>query len=133
MTGEFTVKTAERYELVNITGSVETLIKEKNVQSGLVFIFIPHSTAAILLSEDEPNLKQDWLEFLRKTTSGFNFLHNQIDDNADSHLLSGIVGQGKTLVVEGGKLERGAWQDVFLAEFDGPKNRKIIVKIIADK
>lgn len=132
MNGEFIIKTVERYELANITANVEEQIKEKGVQDGLIFVFIPHSTAAILLTEDEPNLKKDWMEFMRKITSGFNFLHNQIDDNADAHLLSGIIGQGKTLTFAGGKLERGAWQDIFLAEFDGPKNRKVIVKIIPD-
>ncbi|MFC1789662.1 secondary thiamine-phosphate synthase enzyme YjbQ [Patescibacteria group bacterium] len=133
MLNDFHIKTNERYELVNITANVESIIKERGVDGGLVFVSVPHSTAAILLTEDEPNLKKDWLEFLRQMASGFNFLHNQIDDNGDSHLLSGILGQNRSLLIEKGKLEKGFWQEIFLAEFDGPKVRKIIVKIISEK
>jgi len=61
--------------------------------------------------------------------SGFDFQHNRIDNNADSHILSGLVGQGKTLLLKDGNLLRGTWQQIFLAEFDGPRERKIIIKI----
>jgi len=91
---------------------------------------VPHSTAGILLTENEQGLIQDWLNLFKKITSGINFAHNKIDDNADSHLLSGLVGQGKTLVIEDGRLIRGTWQQIFLAEFDGPRQRRILIKII---
>ena len=58
------------------------------------------------------------------------FFHNQIDNNADSHILSGLIGQGKTLIAENGRLLRGTWQQIFLVELDGPRTRKIIVKIV---
>jgi len=127
---EFKISTEERYELVNITDKVEEIVKESGVKDGLALVFAPHSTAGIVLTEDEPGLKKDWLNFLNKTVSGFSFLHNKIDNNADSHILSGLIGQGKVLAVEKGQIIRGVWQDIFLLELDGPRSRKIIVKII---
>jgi len=130
MLKEFNISTKKRYELIDITERVERIVQESNIKNGLVLVFIPHSTAGIVLTEDESGLKEDWLKVLKKLVSGFDFLHNQIDNNADSHILSGLIGQGKTLPIENGELIRGTWQQIFLAEFDGPRTRKIIIKII---
>jgi len=144
---EFQVASQERCQLINITDRVEEVIKEADIKDGQVLVFVPHSTAAILLTENEEGLKRDWLDVLKKIVSGFNFQHDQInetpshfsphpvsqdsaiDNNADSHILSGLVGQGKTLPVQNGRIVRGTWQQIFLAEFDGPKTRKVIIKI----
>ena len=75
-------------------------------------------------------MKEDWLDFLKKLVSGFDFQHNRIDDNADSHLLSGLIGQERILPVKDGQLIRGTWQNIFLLELDGPRNRRVIIKII---
>jgi secondary thiamine-phosphate synthase enzyme len=130
MLKEFNISTKERYQLIDITEKVEEIAQRSGVKDGLVLVFVPHSTAGIILTEDESGLKEDWLKFLKKIVSGFDFLHNRIDNNADSHILSGLVGQGKTLAVEDGKLVRGTWQQIFLAEFDGPRTRKVIIRII---
>ncbi len=130
MNKEFSISTKARYQLIDISAQVEEIIRESKIKNGLAFIFTPHSTAAILLTENESGLKQDWLEVFKKIVSGFDFLHNQIDDNADSHILSGLVGQGKTLAIENNKLIRGTWQQIFLVELDGPKTRKVMVKYL---
>jgi len=130
MLKEFNISTKERYQLIDITEKVEGIVQESEVKDGLVLVFVPHSTAAILLTESEEGLKEDWLDFLKKLVSGFNFQHNRVDDNADSHILSGLVGQERILLVKGGQIIRGTWQQIFLLELDGPRNRKIIVKII---
>ena len=129
MMGEIKISSRERYQLIDITDKVEKIVKESGVKDGLVLVFAPHSTAGILLTENEEGLKEDWLNFLKKLVSGLDFQHNRIDNNADSHILSGLVGQGKTLLLKGGNLLRGTWQQIFLAEFDGPRERKIIIKI----
>lgn len=129
---EFIVLTKERYQLVDITDKVEEIIKKTGIKNGLVSIFVPHSTAAILLTENEEGLKRDWLDVFKKLVSGFSFQHNHLDNNADSHILSGLVGQARILPVEEGRLIRGTWQQIFLAEFDGPKTRKVIIKVIGD-
>lgn len=115
---------------MDITGRVEKIIRESKIESGLSLIFVPHSTAAIILTENESGLLQDWLKVFERLVSGYNFLHNQIDNNADSHILSGLMGQGKTLAIENSKLVRGTWQQIFLAEFDGPRDREVIVKVL---
>ena len=130
MLKEFNIFTKKKYELVDISERVERIVQENNIKDGLVLVFVPHSTAGIVLTEDEPGLKEDWLKVLKKLVSGFDFFHNQIDNNADSHILSGLIGQGKTLIAENGRLIRGTWQQIFLVELDGPRTRKIIVKIV---
>lgn len=132
MIKKFEILTKNRYELINITKKVEEFIKESKVEGGLVLIFVPHSTAGIVLTEDEAGLKNDWLSFLKKIVSGFDFEHNEIDNNADSHIISGFLGQGKTLGIEDGKLIKGTWQDIFLLELDGPRIRKVVVKILTE-
>lgn len=127
---EINISTKERYQLIDITDKVETIVKESSVKDGLVFVFTLHTTAGILLNENEEGLKNDWLKVLGKWVSGFNFEHNKNDNNADAHILAGLIGQEKTLPIEDGKIIRGTWQNIFLAEFDGPRTRKIIVKII---
>ncbi|PIP92367.1 hypothetical protein COW77_00400 [Candidatus Wolfebacteria bacterium CG18_big_fil_WC_8_21_14_2_50_39_7] len=132
MISEINVSSQERYQLIDITDEVEKIVKESGVKDGLVLLFVPHSTAGILLTENEKSLKEDWLDFLKKLVSGFDFQHNRIDDNADSHLLSGFIGQERILPLKGGQIIRGTWQQIFLLELDGPRKRKIIVKIIKD-
>jgi len=132
MISEINISTKEKYQLIDITDEVEKIVKESEVKDGLVLVFVPHSTAGIILTENEPGLKEDWLKFLKKLVSDFDFLHNRIDNNADSHILSGFVGQERVLFVKGGQIIRGTWQQIFLLELDGPRNRKIIVKIIKD-
>ena len=132
MLSEINISTKEKYQLIDITDKVEKIVKQSEVKDGLVLVFVPHSTAGIILTENEPGLKEDWLKFLKKLVSGFNFQHDRIDNNADSHILSGFVGQERVLFVKGGQIIRGTWQQIFLLELDGPRNRKIIVKIIKD-
>lgn len=132
MISEINVSSQERYQLIDITDEVEKIVKESGVKDGLVLLFVPHSTTGILLTENEKSLKEDWLDFLKKLVSGFDFQHNRIDDNADSHLLSGFIGQERILPLKGGQIIRGTWQQIFLLELDGPRKRKIIVKIIKD-
>lgn len=124
---EFNISTQKRYQLVDITNEVEEAVMKSGIKDGAVLIFVPHSTAGILLTENEQGLKKDWLDIFKNMVSETDFRHNAIDNNADSHILSGLVGQGKTLPVKGGKIIRGTWQQIFLAEFDGPRTRKIIV------
>lgn len=129
MLKEFNVSTKERYQLIDITEKVEEIIKESGVQDGLVLVFVAHSTAGILLNENEPGLKGDWLKIFKKITSGIDFAHNRTDNNADAHIIAGLIGNEKTLVIEEGELVLGTWQQIFLVELDGPRTRKVIVKI----
>lgn len=125
-----TLSSKNRYELIDITTQVESIVRESKIKDGLCFVFVPHSTAAIILTENESGLKNDWLAVLKKLVEGFDFAHNRIDDNADSHILSGFLGQGRVLPIENGRLVRGTWQQIFLVELDGPKTRRVTIKIV---
>jgi len=126
------IETQNRYQLVDITGEVEKIVSQAKIREGLCFIFVPHSTAAIILTENESGLKDDWLKILKKLVEGEQFEHDRIDDNADSHLLSGLLGQGKVIPIENNRLVRGTWQQIFLVELDGPRTRKVTIKIIKE-
>ena len=126
-------ETQNRYQLVDITDEVEKILAKSKVESGLCLVFVPHSTAAIILTENESGLKKDWLKMLRKLVEGEEFEHDRIDDNADSHLLSGFLGQGKVIPIKGGHLVHGTWQQIFLVELDGPRTRKVTIKITKDR
>jgi secondary thiamine-phosphate synthase enzyme len=130
MVKNLSIQTNKRFELIDITPQVEKKIGQSEIKNGLVYIFVPHSTAAIILTENEKRLKRDWLEFLKKQVLGFDFEHNLIDNNADSHLLSGLLGQGKVIPIENGQPIRGTWQEIFLVELDGPRERRVVVKIV---
>lgn len=127
---EITVKTDQRYQLVDITSQIEEVLAKSKVKDGLCLVFVPHSTAAIILTENESGLKNDWLKILKKLVEGEKFEHNRIDDNADSHILSGLLGQGKVLPIEDGRIVRGTWQQIFLVELDGPRTRRVVIKMI---
>ncbi len=131
MRGKIIITTKERYELTDITSEVEEIVKNNNLENGIITVFVPHSTAAILLTENEEGLKKDWIDFFKNLVAGKNFLHDRIDNNADSHLLSGLLGQGKVLPVKNKKIVRGTWQNIFLAEFDGPRERSVEVVVIS--
>ncbi|MFW6110210.1 MAG: secondary thiamine-phosphate synthase enzyme YjbQ [Patescibacteria group bacterium] len=125
----FTTSTEKRYQLVDITSQVEAFVRENNEEKGTCLIFTPHSTAAILLTENEKGLKNDWLKILKDIVSGYDFEHNKIDNNADSHILSGLLGQEKTIPIQEGRLAKGTWQQIFLVELDGPRKREITITV----
>ncbi len=126
---EISVSTQNRYQLIDITDQVEKALAKEKVKDGLCLVFAPHSTAAILLTENESGLKNDWLKILKKLVKDEQFEHDQIDNNADSHILSGLLGQGKVLPIENGQLVRGTWQQILLVELDGPRTRKVVIKV----
>lgn len=123
----FTVRTTKDREVIDITAKVERVVSESGVKEGSCLVFVPHATAAVILNEYEPNLEEDFLAFFEKAFPKWNWAHNKIDDNAEAHLASAMLGQGKTMPISGGRLVRGTWQNILLCEFDGPRERKVIV------
>ena len=121
-----------RVEFKDITRLVQELIAESGVQSGTCHLFIPHTTAAILINEnDDPALQKDLDDFLRQLAPREkNYHHN--DGNCDAHLKAAVIGCSKALLIENGHLVLGTWQGVFFCEFDGPRRRNLRVKIVAD-
>ncbi len=126
------VETRERVEFKDITGLVQDLVNESGVRSGTCFVFVPHTTAAILINEnDDPALQKDLDAFLKQLApSDRPYEHS--DGNCDAHLKAAIIGNSKALLVENGRLVLGRWQGVFFCEFDGPRRRTLRVKVVAD-
>lgn len=126
------VETRARVEFKDITGLVQKLVAESGVQNGFCHLFVLHTTAGILINEnDDPALQKDLDNFLKGLAPhDRNYLHN--DGNCDAHLKAAVIGCSKTLLVEGGRLVLGRWQGVYFCEFDGPRRRELRIKIVAD-
>ena len=124
-----------RRAFVNITPQVETCLAESGVQEGLALVNAMHITASVFINDDEPGLHQDykrWLESLAPfDPSPERYHHNRTgEDNGDAHLKSLLLHHETTLPVTNGKLDLGTWQRVFYAEFDGQRDKRLIVKVM---
>lgn len=131
MQEEIILKTKNREEMIDITRKIENIIKKSKIKEGVCFLFIPHTTAAVLINENaDPNISLDILKALRNLIPPKDWKHNLIDNNADSHIKSSIIGISEIVPIREGQLCLGKWQCIFFCEFDGPRERKIIIKII---
>lgn len=131
VTRSFTVKTSRSTQFVDITGEVGRLLEEVKAGDAVAHIFTRHTTAAIAINENEAGLLSDYealLEKLAPRSAGY--LHDRIDSNAHAHLRAMLLGQGKSVPVARGRLALGIWQRIFLAEFDGPRSREVVVQVI---
>ena len=130
---EFEVETSKRRELIDITGKVESAIKKSKVKNGICLIFLPHATAAIMLEEAEGGLIRDMENAIERSfPRGAGYEHDRIDDNADSHIASGFIGQSRVYPIKDGRIVRGTWQRSLLVELDGPRHRKVVVTVIGE-
>lgn len=125
--------TTRKEELVDVTAQVDGLVAATRASRGMCLAYVPHATAAMLINEAEPNLTHDFLTSLDALISGRAYLHDTIDDNAAAHLKSGILGPGRVMPVLGGRLALGTWQRVMLCEFDGPRERTVVVEVVEAK
>lgn len=130
---EFSLRTREQIELVDITSQARELVSKSGLRNGVVLIFVPHATAALYLNEHEGGLMSDVLSFVKEIIpSTRHYLHNRIDDNATAHLGSILFKPFVAMPLTAGKLDVGTWQNIFLLEMDGPRTRRIIVKVIGE-
>jgi secondary thiamine-phosphate synthase enzyme len=126
------LETRGRVEFKDITGQVRQLVEQSGVKDGLCVLFTPHTTAAVLINEnDDAALQTDFDQFLKRLApQGSDYHHN--DGNCDAHLKAAVIGNSKTLLIEQHRLVLGRWQGVFFCEFDGPRRRELRVKIVSD-
>lgn len=128
---EFTIKTKEKQELVNITERVEKIVRGSKVKNGTVLIFAPHSTASIIIIESwDPNICLDFIDGLSKLVPPNKWRHDKIDNNGAAHIKAAIIGPSQSLIIDNGNIVLGQFQSIMLADFDGPRERKVIVKVI---
>lgn len=130
MIKEISVKTSSRVELIDITHLVEKVVSESKVKSGLCAIFVPHTTAAVTINENaDPSVRRDIIAELNKIVP-FDDNYSHLEGNAAAHIKASIIGSSETILVDGGSLVLGTWQGIYFCEFDGPRNRKVIIKTI---
>ena len=129
-----TVTTKQREELVDITAQVQAVVKRSAIQNGLVSIYAQGATAAIMIQENwDDSVQTDVVNFLRKIIPKGVWLHDKQDGNGDAHLKSGLVGPSETIPLIDGKLGLSTWQNLFLCEFDGPREeRHVVCTVISD-
>lgn len=128
---KLSIETSRRIELIDITSEVQEEVKISGIQEGVCIISTRHTTAGIIINENENGLREDILNLLnRLVPQGAGYRHDKIDNNADSHLKAVLLGMSEALPVIQGKLELGTWQSIFFAEMDGPRHRTVNVTII---
>ncbi|HKH12520.1 MAG TPA: secondary thiamine-phosphate synthase enzyme YjbQ [Rubrobacter sp.] len=129
-TAEIPVSTDERYQLVSITNEVRDAVREAGVDEGVCLISSTHTTAAVTINEDyDRDVPRDLAAACRAFLQKLDVRFDHVEGNSDSHLLTSLFGQSQTLLVRGGELDLGRWQGVFLAEFDGPRQRTVRVAV----
>ena len=133
---ELWFQTPHRRDYLNITDKVEALVRKSGVQNGLVLVNAMHITASVYINDNESGLIQDyddWLEQLAPHEPTGKYRHNRTgEDNADAHLKRQVMGREVVVAVTDGKLDFGPWEQIFYAEFDGRRKKRVLVKIIGE-
>ncbi|MGD2041062.1 MAG: secondary thiamine-phosphate synthase enzyme YjbQ [Anaerolineae bacterium] len=125
------VKTAAHSELQDITARVQQAVDESAVGEGVCHLFVPHTTAGLTLNENwDPDVRADLVRAWAAMVPDVRYRHGE--GNSPAHLMSSLVGASQTLLITDGRLVLGSWQGVYLAEFDGPRTRRVLVKCVAD-
>jgi secondary thiamine-phosphate synthase enzyme len=126
------LKTARRTEWVNITSELNRCVAASGVSHGYCHLYVPHTTAGITINEgDDPDVARDMeAAFDRMVPREAGYKHHE--GNSDSHIKASLVGCSQSVWIENGRLRLGRWQSIFFCEFDGPRNREVLLKIIPD-
>jgi len=129
-----TLRTDNRCGLYDITSRVRDIIKESNVINGIASVYARGSTAAIMIQENwDDSVQNDVITLLGKMIPSGIWQHDHQDNNGDAHLKAGLVGPSETIPIIGGNAGLSTWQNIFLCEFDGPRNqREVVVTVLAD-
>lgn len=129
---QYSVKTNRKQEFINIDHLIKETLTESPIQSGILVVYCPHTTAGITINENaDPDVKVDLELGLNKTfPNDEDYVH--FEGNSDGHMKSSLIGVSETLIIQDGQPILGTWQSVYFSEFDGPRNRTVYLKIIAD-
>jgi secondary thiamine-phosphate synthase enzyme len=129
---EINIRTNSQTEMIDITDLVQAVISEKKIKSGICVVFTPHTTAAVTINENaDPDVPHDIINALEKTLPrSIQYRHSE--GNSPAHVKSSLVGVSELVLVENGRLVLGTWQAIFFCEFDGPRQRKVMVKFLPD-
>jgi secondary thiamine-phosphate synthase enzyme len=124
------VKTTSTCQFIDITSHIKSIIKSEAVSSGVIFIYVPHTTCGITINENaDPDVKEDIKETLERLVPK-NMHYRHVEGNSHAHIKASLIGSSVTVFAESSTLVLGTWQGIYLAEFDGPRLRSVLVKII---
>jgi secondary thiamine-phosphate synthase enzyme len=129
------METKSRRGFINITGDVQRALKNSGIQEGLVLVNAMHITASVFINDDEGGLHQDFEEFLEKLAPEkpyARYRHNGFEDNADAHIKRTLMGREVVVAVTDGDLDFGPWEQIFYGEFDGMRQKRVLIKIIGE-
>lgn len=127
---EFSIKSHRKYQMIDITAKVQEIVKEMRITEGICCVYVPHATAAITINENaDPNVCEDFLEALAKLIPEGIWRHDRIDRNGAAHIKAALVGPSEAIPLKEGRLLLGTWQAIMLVEFDGPRERRVIVEV----
>lgn len=132
---ELVINTPTRRAYANITPQVEAALKESGIREGLLLVNAMHITASVFINDDESGLHADfetWLETLAPERPHARYKHNGYEDNADAHLKRQLMGREVVCAVTGGRLDFGPWEQIFYGEYDGRRDKRVLVKIIGE-
>lgn len=124
-----------RRGLVNITRQVQEAVEGSGILEGLVLINPMHITASVFINDDEAGLHQDfeaWLERIAPEKPHSQYQHNGFEDNADAHIKRSIMGRESVVAITKGKLDLGTWEQIFYYEFDGKRDKRVLIKVIGE-
>jgi secondary thiamine-phosphate synthase enzyme len=128
---QINVLSKKRIELIDITSHVQNIVKRSGIKEGVCYVYVPHTTAAVTINENaDPNVINDIQNYLNKLVP-FDGPYSHAEGNSDAHIKTSLVGCSKIIVVTNGGLLLGTWQGIFFCEFDGPRNRKVHIKVTA--
>lgn len=130
---EFTIRTTKRDEFIDIGCYIEEALQKSGISDGIITIFVPHTTAGITINEDaDPDVVKDLLWTLDNLVPERRE-YKHIEGNSHAHMKASIMGSSCNVIVEDGKLKLGTWQGIYFCEFDGPRIRKVYVKVMGSK
>lgn len=125
--------TARRREFINITGKVEEMVQKSAIQEGFVLVSAMHITAGVYVNDAEPGLIADIEEWLDRLAPPANYRHHRTGEtNGDAHLKSLLINNEVTVPITSGKLDLGPWQQIYYAEFDGQRRKRVILKAMGE-
>jgi secondary thiamine-phosphate synthase enzyme len=118
--------------MIDVTDRVERLVHSGKIRDGMAIVFVPHTTAAVTINENaDPDVKSDILQKLSMLIPKQEPYYQHDEGNSDSHVKTSLVGNSVTVLIEAGRLVLGRWQGIYFCEFDGPRERKMQVKVVA--
>ena len=127
------IQSNDRTAIIDMTHQIQAIVTESGIKSGVCYVFIPHTTAGVTINENaDPDVKADMLMEMNKVIP-FSDSYRHMEGNSAAHIKTSLFGSSEMIIVENGRLQLGTWQGIFFCEFDGPRSRKVLIKLISSE